>query len=297
VRIRVVSWNVDSRPTGLLDAKVELLRRLQPDLALLQEIGRPVYRALLPHPSAHERMHRKTRQFYWGALSTDLCNPRGSEFRLGCAVLGVATTALLDSHVLNRAPFDVRDPVLPGFLWRTVATRVALSTGAMLTVCSFHGRQPSGQPAAALQQAFHSGIAGWLATVPGPVGFGLDGKTLGIIGLGNIGGQVAEVARAFHMRLLVWSQNLTDERARACGAERASIWTKALSRKLTRATSRARLTSSIKRSRRSSFAFCGTSATITWRAGSTKTPLRMNFWRTQTKSRAMLTVLPIASRS
>ncbi len=59
---------------------------------------------------------------------------------------------------------------------------------------------------------------GWQETV----GFGLDGKTLGIIGLGNIGGQVAEVARAFHMRLLVWSQNLTDERARACGAERAS---------------------------------------------------------------------------
>jgi endonuclease/exonuclease/phosphatase family metal-dependent hydrolase len=134
VRIRVVSWNVDSRPTGLLDAKVELLRTLRPDLALLQEIGRPVYRALLPHPSAHERMHRKSRQFSWGALSTDLAEPRASEFRLGCAVLGVSTTALLDAHVLNSAPFDVRDPVLPGFLWRTVAAQVALSTGAMLTV-------------------------------------------------------------------------------------------------------------------------------------------------------------------
>jgi phosphoglycerate dehydrogenase-like enzyme len=52
------------------------------------------------------------------------------------------------------------------------------------------------------------------------VGIGLDGKTLGIVGLGNIGGQVAEVARAFHMRLLAWSQNLTEERAAACGAER-----------------------------------------------------------------------------
>lgn len=54
------------------------------------------------------------------------------------------------------------------------------------------------------------------------VGLGLEGKTLGIIGLGNIGGQVAEVARAFHMRLLAWSQNLTDERAAACGAARVS---------------------------------------------------------------------------
>ncbi|MGH3853872.1 MAG: endonuclease/exonuclease/phosphatase family protein [Pseudonocardiaceae bacterium] len=174
MRIRVVSWNVDSRPTGLLDAKVELLRELQPDLALLQEIGRPVYRALLPHPSAHERMHRKQRQFSWGALSTDLCKPRGSEFRLGSAVLGVPNTALLDAQALDRAPFGVRDPVLPGFLWRTVAARAALSTGDLLTVCSFHGRQPSGQPAAALRRAFHAGIAGWLTSVSGPVVFGID---------------------------------------------------------------------------------------------------------------------------
>jgi endonuclease/exonuclease/phosphatase family metal-dependent hydrolase len=174
VRIRVVSWNVDSRPTGLLDAKVDLLRQLQPDLALLQEIGRPVYRALLPHPSAHERMHRRSRLFSWGALSTDLANPRASEYRLGCAVLGVGTTALLDAHVLERAPFDVPDPVRPGFLWRTVAARVALATGDLLTACSFHGRQPSGPPAAALQQAFHAGIASWLGGVPGPLLFGID---------------------------------------------------------------------------------------------------------------------------
>jgi phosphoglycerate dehydrogenase-like enzyme len=51
------------------------------------------------------------------------------------------------------------------------------------------------------------------------VGIGLDGKTIGIVGLGNIGAQVAEVARAFHMRLVAWSQNLTEERAAACGAE------------------------------------------------------------------------------
>jgi phosphoglycerate dehydrogenase-like enzyme len=54
------------------------------------------------------------------------------------------------------------------------------------------------------------------------VGIGLDGKTLGIVGLGNIGGQVAEVGRAFHMRLITWSTNLTDERASSCGAERVS---------------------------------------------------------------------------
>lgn len=54
------------------------------------------------------------------------------------------------------------------------------------------------------------------------VGVGLDGKTLGLVGLGNIGAQAAEAGRAFHMRLIGWSQNLTAERAAACGAELVS---------------------------------------------------------------------------
>ena len=50
------------------------------------------------------------------------------------------------------------------------------------------------------------------------IGTGLDGKTLGLIGLGNIGSQMAEVASAFHMNILAWSQNLTQDRAEANGA-------------------------------------------------------------------------------
>jgi len=165
----MVSWNVDSRPTGLLDAKVELLRQIRPDLAVLQEINRSVYRALLPHPLAHERIHRQSRVFSWGALSTDLCNPRGSEHRLGCAVLGAPSTALLGAQVLDRVPFAVPEPVRLGFLWRTVTARVALSTGMSLTVGSFHSRRATASQATHLQRAFHAGIAGWLAGVPGPV--------------------------------------------------------------------------------------------------------------------------------
>src|SRR6185503_10343395 len=40
------------------------------------------------------------------------------------------------------------------------------------------------------------------------VGVGLAGKTLGIIGLGNIGSQVAKVGAAFDMEVIAWSQNL-----------------------------------------------------------------------------------------
>jgi phosphoglycerate dehydrogenase-like enzyme len=53
------------------------------------------------------------------------------------------------------------------------------------------------------------------------VGDGLEGTTLGVLGLGKIGTRVAKVAAAFGMTVLAWSQNLTDERAREAGVTRA----------------------------------------------------------------------------
>jgi phosphoglycerate dehydrogenase-like enzyme len=55
---------------------------------------------------------------------------------------------------------------------------------------------------------------GWQHTI----GDDLSGKTLGIIGLGHIGSQVAKIGLAFGMRVLAWSQNLTAEKAAAAGA-------------------------------------------------------------------------------
>jgi phosphoglycerate dehydrogenase-like enzyme len=51
------------------------------------------------------------------------------------------------------------------------------------------------------------------------VGEDLNGKVLGILGLGNIGGQVAHIARAFGMNVIGWSQNLTPKAADAVGAK------------------------------------------------------------------------------
>jgi phosphoglycerate dehydrogenase-like enzyme len=51
----------------------------------------------------------------------------------------------------------------------------------------------------------------------------LHGKTMGIIGLGGVGGHVAGLARAFGMRVLAWSPRLTDLAAAAAGAERREI--------------------------------------------------------------------------
>jgi phosphoglycerate dehydrogenase-like enzyme len=59
---------------------------------------------------------------------------------------------------------------------------------------------------------------GWMTTV----GTDLYGSTLGLCGLGRIGGMVAEVGRAFGMRLVAWSQNLTRERCDEVGAELVS---------------------------------------------------------------------------
>jgi phosphoglycerate dehydrogenase-like enzyme len=51
----------------------------------------------------------------------------------------------------------------------------------------------------------------------------LHGKTFGVIGLGRVGGHAAKIARAFGMRVLAWSPNLTDERAVRVEAERREL--------------------------------------------------------------------------
>jgi phosphoglycerate dehydrogenase-like enzyme len=50
------------------------------------------------------------------------------------------------------------------------------------------------------------------------LGIGLHGKTLGIVGLGSLGGQMARFGNMLGMDVLAWSQNLTPEAAEAGGA-------------------------------------------------------------------------------
>jgi phosphoglycerate dehydrogenase-like enzyme len=55
-----------------------------------------------------------------------------------------------------------------------------------------------------------------------PIGIGLAGKTLGVIGLGKLGGYMASYAKALRMNVIAWSQNLTAEKAAAVGAKLVS---------------------------------------------------------------------------
>jgi phosphoglycerate dehydrogenase-like enzyme len=50
------------------------------------------------------------------------------------------------------------------------------------------------------------------------LGQDLRGKTLGVVGLGNIGGQVARIGLGFGMKIIAWSENMTREIAEAAGA-------------------------------------------------------------------------------
>jgi phosphoglycerate dehydrogenase-like enzyme len=45
------------------------------------------------------------------------------------------------------------------------------------------------------------------------LGTSVRGLTLGVLGLGNVGGQVAAMGHAFDMRVIAWSENLTHARA------------------------------------------------------------------------------------
>lgn len=56
---------------------------------------------------------------------------------------------------------------------------------------------------------------GWMTTV----GSSLSGRTLGVVGLGRLGKQVARVGLAFGMHVTAWSHNLTAERCQEVGVE------------------------------------------------------------------------------
>ena len=63
----------------------------------------------------------------------------------------------------------------------------------------------------------HSGSP-WQTTI----GLDLEGMTLGVLGLGKLGARTANIAKAFGMKVIAWSQNLTAEKCREAGVDYAA---------------------------------------------------------------------------
>ena len=104
---------------------------------------------------------------------------------------------------------------------RNAAIDVPAANERGITVCGTAG---SGNPTAGIaiglmleltrhigyENARLKGGASWQTTI----GVDLEGKTLGIVGLGRLGNKVARIAQAFGMNVIAWSQNLTPEKCR-----------------------------------------------------------------------------------
>jgi phosphoglycerate dehydrogenase-like enzyme len=106
---------------------------------------------------------------------------------------------------------------------RNASIDVAACAAAGVTVCGTGGsRGATPELAWALILAVTRHVAeedaavrrgGWQHTM----GFGLRGRTLGVVGFGNIGRAVARIGQAFGMEVLAWSQHLRAETCTAAG--------------------------------------------------------------------------------
>ena len=91
----------------------------------------------------------------------------------------------------------------------SVSSTAEMALGLMLAAARHIPAGDAAVRAGRFQQGTHAGML-------------LDGKTIGLLGLGRIGARMASYCRALDMRVLAWSQNLTPEKATAAGATHTS---------------------------------------------------------------------------
>jgi D-3-phosphoglycerate dehydrogenase len=158
--------------------------------------------------------------------------PLGSPAQVAAALKDCAVVCLMrertlfGADVINALP-NLKLIVTSGM--RNAAIDVAAAAARNIPVC---GTESLATPTAELtfglmlELTRHIGYesarlkagARWQSTL----GIDLRGKTLGIIGLGKLGTQVATIGNAFGMKVIAWSQNLTTERATQHGATLAT---------------------------------------------------------------------------
>jgi phosphoglycerate dehydrogenase-like enzyme len=170
------------------------------------------------------------------------------------ALRGRATVSVFTDHIADPAavitrlqPFDVvcvmreRTPLARFILERLPRLRLIASTGSQNASIDLNAARERGV------EVVHTGYTStptieltWALILAGArhivaeneslreggwqrhIGDDLAGRTLGLLGLGHIGGAVARIGKAFDMNLIAWSQNLTAERAAEYGAVQVS---------------------------------------------------------------------------
>ena len=159
------------------------------------------------------------------ALEEHVADPVAlAELLTGCDVLVVQRERTrIDAALLELLP-DLRLIVTTGF--RNAAIDLAACTERDILVCSTGGdASPVVEHAWALILAALRDVPSrdasmrrgeWRPTA----GRALQGRTLGLLGLGKTGARMARIADAFDMDVVAWSQNLTEEAAR----ERCARW-------------------------------------------------------------------------
>lgn len=150
-----------------------------------------------------------------------------------------------EALVQRLAPFDAilamreRTPFPRALIERLPKLRLLITTAARnrsidAAACAekgivFCGTPSSGDPTVDITWGLITGLMRDLprqqaslraGTWQTSVGWGLEGRTLGVVGLGKLGARVAKVGQAFGMKVIAWSQNLTEERAAEIGATR-----------------------------------------------------------------------------
>src|ERR1700710_1407680 len=114
---------------------------------------------------------------------------------------------LLITSGMRNASFDMEAAkdhkvVLCGTQWARDPT-APLAMGLILELTRNIGRENARMHAGEPLQKF--------------VGMEIEGRTLGVIGLGKLGSKVAGMAKAFGMHVIAWSPNLTPERCKEVG--------------------------------------------------------------------------------
>ena len=135
-------------------------------------------------------------------------------------VVGMRERTPFPKSLIDRLP-DLKLLVTTGMRNLSFDMDAARERGVVVSGTSMLGT-PAAEHALALIFALFKKIpqehitmheGGW----QGAVSEGMNGKKLGILGLGRLGAQVAKVALALGMEVIAWSQNLTEERCAEVG--------------------------------------------------------------------------------